>query len=212
MGIVPLLTEGNILSEYAFYQVPKELDVFDDEKFKKSGIRFYAVLTNVETGLPEYHLIESVYDQMETLKASGALPFVTRPVVIHGQRYLDGGVGDSIPYEWMHNHGADKLVVVLTRDAAYRKQPCNKAVLALTYGLNSPFGKKMSGRHKEYNAQVEKLAQWEKEGKAFVIRPSEPIIIEKLEKDPEKLQEVYEIGVRVAKSKVRELKAYLEQN
>ncbi|MCF0258819.1 MAG: patatin family protein [Erysipelotrichaceae bacterium] len=211
MGIVPLIREGNIISEFAFYQVPQKLDIFDDEKFKKSGIRFYAVLTNVDTGLPEYHLIESVYDQMETLKASGAIPLVSKPVVIRGQRYLDGGIGDSIPYEWMHRHGADKLVVVLTRDAAYRKQPFNKAVIALTYGLHSPFGKKMSERYKEYNDQVKKLTQWEKEGKAFVIRPTEPIIIEKLEKDPEKLQEVYEIGVRDAKAKMEELKLYLEQ-
>ena len=211
MGIFPLVTEGNIISKFAYTQVPRELDVFDDEKFKASGIPFYAVLTNVDTGLPEYHLIQSVFDQMDTLRASGSIPFVSKPVSIRGQRYLDGGVGDSVPFEWMSRHGNDKLIVVLTRDDSYRKKPFPKAAVALTYGVHSPFGQRLLNRHTHYNHQIEKLRQWEQEQKAFVIRPSKPILIGKLERDPAKLQAVYDIGTQDAKAALEGLKQYLNQ-
>ena len=55
MGIRPLLREKNIVStKYAYDTVPRELDQFDDEEYKKSDIPFYAVVTNIRTGKPEY--------------------------------------------------------------------------------------------------------------------------------------------------------------
>ena len=55
MGIRPLLKEKNIVStKYAYDIVPRELDPFDDEEYKKSDIPFYAVVTNVKTGKPEF--------------------------------------------------------------------------------------------------------------------------------------------------------------
>lgn len=48
MGLRPLLREGNIVStKYAYEDVPKTLDPFDDEAYKKSKVPFYAVVTNV---------------------------------------------------------------------------------------------------------------------------------------------------------------------
>ena len=41
MGFRPLLREGNIVStKYAYEDVPKTLDPFDDEAYKKSNIPF----------------------------------------------------------------------------------------------------------------------------------------------------------------------------
>ena len=95
MGLRPLLREGNIVStKYAYEDVPKTLDPFDDEAYKKSKVPFYAVVTNVATGNPEYIQIHSVFEQMDTLRASGSLPFVSKPVTIGKNQYLDGGIAD----------------------------------------------------------------------------------------------------------------------
>ena len=68
MGLRPLLREGNIVStKYAYEDVPRRLDPFDDAAYKKSGVPFYAVVTNLETGLPEYIKIDSVFAQMDAL-------------------------------------------------------------------------------------------------------------------------------------------------
>ena len=110
IGLWPLLKEGNIVStQFAYNEVPRKLDVFDDEAFRASGIPFYAVVTNLQTGEGEYLLLESVFEQMDILRASGSMPFVSRPVLWQGKRYLDGAIADSIPYRWMAEQGYEKV-------------------------------------------------------------------------------------------------------
>ena len=54
IGFRPLLREGNIVStKYAYEDVPRRLDPFDDKAYKESGVPFYAVVTNMENGMPE---------------------------------------------------------------------------------------------------------------------------------------------------------------
>ncbi|WRK51876.1 DUF6363 domain-containing protein [Coprobacillaceae bacterium CR2/5/TPMF4] len=50
-------------------------------------------------------------------------------------------------------------------------------------------------RYQKYNQTVAKIAKLEKENKIFVIRPSRTVPIKRLEKDPERLQELYDLGV-----------------
>lgn len=212
MGLRPLLREGNIVdTEYAYDKVPHELDPFDDEAFQRSGVPFYAVITNVHTGEPEYVQIKSAFAQMDTLRASGSMPFVSHPVSINGQLYLDGGIADSIPFEWLSGQGCEKIVVVLTRDMSYRKKPMSPKLVKIYARKYPNLAKKLAQRHARYNESVELLHQWEVEGKAFVIRPSRPIEIGRIEKDPEKLQAVYDLGVADAKAALEGLRAYMEK-
>lgn len=210
MGLLPLLREGNIFStEYAYGEVPRRLDPFDDNCYRNSGVPFYAVVTDVATGEPEYIQIKSVFDQMDTLRASGSMPFVSQPVEIGGKQYLDGGIADSIPFEWLSCQGCDKLIVILTRDMEYRKKAM-PALLTKFYGRKYPvIAKKLRERHAVYNRSVELLKQWEDKGKAFVIRPSRTIEISRLEKDPEKLQAVYNFGLKDGQTALSGLKEYI---
>lgn len=211
MGFLPLLKEGNIFStEYAYGDVPRRLDPFDDDSYRRSKIPFYAVVTNVQSGEPEYIQIKSVFEQMDTLRASGSMPFVSRPVEIGGKEYLDGGIADSIPFQWLSDQGYDKLVVILTRDMDYRKKPM-PSLLTKLYGRKYPvIAKKLQERHTIYNRSVELLKRWEDEGHAFVIRPSHPIQIRRLEKEPEKLQAVYDLGFRDGQAALHRLKEYMD--
>lgn len=81
------------------------------------------MLSDILSGNPKYIQVKSVFEQMDTLRASGSMPFVSKPVEIEGRKYLDGGISDSIPYEWLSAQGCDKLIVILTREAEYRKAP-----------------------------------------------------------------------------------------
>lgn len=209
LGLLPLLREGNIVStHYAYQRVPHILDPFDDAAYRASGVPFYAVVTNVDTGEPEYIRIDSVFQQMDVLRASGSMPMVSRPVSINGKRYLDGGISDSIPYAWMAEQGCDKIVVVLTRDAGYRKKPISSAAELYRYRFPA-IAARLKNRHLQYNRCVEQLNELHKDGRAFIIRPSEPITIGTIEKDPDKLQRVYDLGVRNANENMERLKTYL---
>ena len=100
MGLIPLLKTGNIVdTEYAYDKVPRQLDPFDGDTFDASGVPFWAVVTNVETGQAEYIRLEHALEQMDVIRASASMPFVSKPVKIDGKLYLDGGVADSIPFK-----------------------------------------------------------------------------------------------------------------
>ncbi len=210
MGIRPLLREGNIVStQYAYHDVPHRLDVFDDETYQKSSVPFYAVVTNMANGQAEYLPIRSVFEQMDTLRASGSMPFVSQPVTIDGAKYLDGGIADSIPFEWLASQGYDKLIVVLTRDLAYRKKPMSKFLTKLFYRKYPQFCAQLLRRHAMYNSAVEQLQAWEADGRAFVIRPSQPIKIGRIETNPDRLQAVYDLGIADCERIIPRLLEYL---
>lgn len=210
LGIIPLIKEGNIIStEYAYDRVPRILDPFDDVTYKEADTKFYAVVTNLETGEPEYIQIKSVLEQMDTLRASGSMPLVSKPVSIDGKLYLDGAIKDSIPYEWMLNQGSEKGVVILTRDASYRKKPMAPIFSAVYKKKYPKFAQAVAMRHELYNRQTERLKELEDAGKLFVIRPTEPIDISRTEKNPDKLQAVYDLGVKDAKACEKQLVEFL---
>jgi len=213
MGIHSLLTTGNIMNEkFCFDDVPNQLDPADYDTFKNTPEKFYAVVTNLRTGRPEYIRLTDLHekDQMEYLRASGSLPFVSRPVEIGGEKYLDGGIADSVPIERVLSMGYDRVIVVLTRPAGYRKKKGNDIPAKVLYRKYPAFVEAVNSRWKRYNAQSEVLEMLEKEERIFVVRPSRFIKVGRLEKDPEVLQEMYELGLKDAEEVLERMKAYLE--
>lgn len=210
LGVKPLFKEGNIISvDYAYRRVPRELDPFDDETFKSSKTKFYSVVTNLKTGEAEYIRLNSVFDQMDLVRGSGSLPFASKPVEIDGNLYLDGGVGDNIPFEWMMNQTNGKIVVISTKDDGYKNKGRTR-FFAWVYKRKYPkFAKVLGQRGTLFNAQLEKLKEYEKEGKLFVFRPSEKMKLSRLEKNPDKMQKAYDLGVKDAKRLYESLKEFL---
>lgn len=213
LGLLPLLREGNIVStDYAYRRVPLELDVFDNEEFirNQAATAFYAVITDMETGNAEYRKMTDLFRQMDILRASGSMPFVSRPVEIDGRKYLDGAVADSIPYQFLLEEGCDRLVIILTRDIHYRRKAMPALPVKACYQKYPNFSEKLIDRHNAYGKQLMEIKRLEQAGKAFVFRPSSPIKISKIEKDPEKLQAVYDLGKRDAEERLPELFRFLD--
>ena len=127
------------------------------------------------------------------VRASASLPYVSKPVSINGAEYLDGGCSDSIPLETFINMGYKRNVVILTREESYRKKE-SKGMAGIFYRKYPEFAETLKKRNSEYNKSVEKIYGLAKSGGVFIIRPEEPLNIGRLEKDPEKMQKVYDIG------------------
>lgn len=213
MGFYSLLTTGNIMNEdFCFNRIVNELDPVDFETYRNSPIEFYAVVTNVETGKPEYIKLDDLENKesLEYLRASGSMPFVSKPVIISNKKYLDGGISDSIPIEKIMSMGYDKIIVVLTRPAGYQKKKSNSMLPKIYYKQYPKFVETIENRYKKYNEEVEKVVELEKQGKVFLIRPSKLIKIKRVEKDCNKIQEMYDLGQKDAIDNLEKLKQYLD--
>ena len=212
MGLGSLIKTGNIINkEFAYYEIPFKLDKFDEETFEKSGIDFYAVVTNVETGKAEYPLIKNCEKEIEMLRASSCMPIVSKIVEIGKKKYLDGGIADSVPYEKMMELGYDKIIVVLTRDIEYRKKKTNQLIPKLFYKKYPKLVETINNRYKDYNDSIDRLIKLEKNKKVFVIRPSVNLHVKRIEKDVNKLQAIYDLGIKDVKKSIKKINTYLEK-
>lgn len=214
MSLLSFLLTGNIVNKkFAFYDVTTKYDIFDNDTFMKNNTGYYVTVTNVETGKAEYLEIKDIIKELEKLRASSAIPGVSRMVKIDGKKYLDGGIGDSIPVLQCKKLGYEKIIVVLTRPLDYRKEPMSEKlmkVLAAKYKKYPRFIEAMENRYLRYNETVETIIDMENKKEIFVIRPSEAIQLKTVERNKEKLQAVYDLGVKDCKKQLEDLKQYLQ--
>lgn len=207
-----LLKTGDLYNkDFAYGVVPKILDPWDEKTFQENPMRFTVVCTDIHTGLPVYHDLNKGQDEdIEWIRASSSIPLVSNPVKIDGYELLDGGVSDSIPVEWMLKQGYEKNVVVLTRDMTYQKEPM-KFMRFISYRLKKypKLIETMQNRYIRYNKTLEKIKELEEQGRIFVIRPSSPIQCDMIEKNPDHLQAIYDMGRKDALDQLDNLKQYL---
>lgn len=213
IGLRIFLKTGNIINkELAYYDIPRKYDIFDEETFQKSKTKFYAVVTNIKTGQAEYIQITDTKKQIKVFEATGAMPFVSKIVEIGNEKYLDGALADSIPVEKMRELGYDKIIVVLTKPAGYRKKKSPSFMAEKRYKDYPKLVEAINSRYLHYNATLDKIKQLEESKEIFVIRPSKKIKMSRMEKDPAKIEEMYNLGVTDTNNIINNLKTYLEEN
>ena len=212
MGLHSWITTGNAVNkDFAFYELPYKLDVFDNETFKKAKTDFYVVMTNVESGKPEYVLIEDAFAQMEYLRATSALPFASKIIEINGKKYLDGGISDSIPIDFCESLGYDKIIAVLTRPEGTYKEDKLGFLYKLVYRKYPNLVNSLLNMATDYEKVLAKIKDLENRGKIFVVRPPEVLKIGRLEKNRDKIQKVYDTGLNTGLKELDNIVRYLNK-
>ena len=98
MSFYSLFTTGDLVgAEFCYHTIPEQLDVYDNEAFLRSNIPFYLVCTNLETGKAEYIKMNDMVKEIDYLRASASMPYVSRIVEKDGMKLLDGGCADTVP-------------------------------------------------------------------------------------------------------------------
>ena len=210
MGLYSLVTTGDIMNkDFCFKKLVYELDPLDFEAYNNSKVKFYAVVTNVGTGKAEYIEISDAKRDMEYLRASGSMPFVSNLVEINENKYLDGAVSDPIPFKKAFDMGYEKIIVIQTRPADYVK---SKSWLpyGLVYKKYPEFVKTAKGAYLNYNKTLDLIRKYENEGKIIVLRPSEKIKMRRVEKNLSKLQAIYDVGVKDCNNNLSRIKKYID--
>lgn len=212
MSFQNFLFTGDIVGrKFCYDEIPNSLDPYDYEAFRLSKTEFYVGCSNIETGKSEYIKITDMKKQMSVMRASASLPYFSKITRYNGMYLLDGGCTDSVPVEAFMKMGYEKCVVVLTRDMNYIKKPEMQQMAKIYFRKYPEMKKALLNRHNNYNEAIKRICQLEKEGKIFVIRPSEELTIGRMESDSEKLQKVYDIGAENAMGNLESLQAFLEQ-
>lgn len=212
MGFYSLIKTGNIMNkEFCFDKLICEIDPFDFNTFDKSKIKFYATVTNVETGKAEYIEIKDSKKDLEYLRASGSMPLLSKIVKIKNKPYLDGGMSDSIPVKKAQELGYDKVIVITTQPKDFIKKKYKMLPFKIVYKKYKNFIKTINNRHIMYNNTLEYLKQEEEKNNIFVVRPSKKINIKKLEKNKEIINKQYDLGYNDTIDNINELKKYLKR-
>lgn len=210
MSFHNLLKTGDLVNEqFCYHELPDLLDPFDYDTLDNSKTEFYVTCTNVESGKAEYLRMKDSRKEIDLLRASASMPYVTRIIQYEGKKLLDGGCADSIPVKAFAKMGFNRPVVVLTRDKDYIKEAQNPYIPKIFYYKYPKFAKTLQNRHLIYNRTRELIDRWEREEKIFVVRPSRVLDIGRMEKNPDELQRIYDIGVDDARNCIEKLKKFL---
>ncbi len=211
MSLKSLIKTGNLVNtEFAYHEVPFKLDVFDEETYSKSKTDFYAVITNIKTGKAEYKKLINVSVQIDELRASGSMPYVSKPVKIGNEYYLDGALADSIPVLKCKEMGYEKIIVVLTKPLSYRKKKRPAFIAKIFYKKYPNLVNAINTRYIKYNETLDIIIDMENKKEIFVFRPSKDLKIKRIEKDTDKLQAMYDLGVKDFQDNLKALKKYLK--
>lgn len=211
-SVQSLIKTGNMYNaDFCYRAIPDELDLFDYEALKKNPMEFYMAVTDIKTGKPVYpKLTDGSRKELEWMRASASMPLVSRPVEIDGGEYLDGGMTDSVPLQFLESVGYKRNVVILTQPRSYVKSP-NKLMWLMRIALRKypKLLDAMANRHKMYNDETRYVFEQEKLGNVLVLCPDEPLGISRTEKDTSELQRVYDMGRKLALERLDEIKKFL---
>ncbi len=212
MSIKSLLKTGNMVeTDFCYHQIPEKLDVYDNEAFKNSGIDFYAVCSNVETGLPEYIKCTDVFQQMDVIRASASMPFFSRIVETESMKLLDGGVCDSVPVKKFMEMGYDRLIVVLTKTKGYLPKAASASTAKRIYKDYPKFADAIITRRIRYYENLNYVNEMENNGEILVVRPSYEVNISRTEKNLARIWEMYNLGREDAKDKLEDIKLWVQK-
>ncbi|WP_224768311.1 patatin family protein [Metabacillus idriensis] len=198
--------------DFIFDEIPNKLVPFNFDAFMKSDQKFLIGTTDCETGKPIYYnKDEDGSDILTILRASSSLPFLAPMIEFNGRKLLDGGIVDSIPIKKSQADGNARNVVVLTRNAGYRKKKGGMEwMVRRSFRAFPLLADAMLERYEQYNETLDYIEEQEKLGNVFVIRPTKKLEVDRIEKNPVKLENLYEQGIQDAKDSFNALSDWLQ--
>lgn len=212
-GFRKFVKERSLMNMDLIFDIfPNQIYPFDYETYFQSEIECELVATNCLTGKAEYFKETSEKERlMKICRASSSMPLVTPIVNIEDVPYLDGGLADSVPLKHAMELGNDKVVVILTRNAGYRKKKISSGMAEVyrrAYRSYPNLVKAVLTRSFYYNRTMNHLETLERQGRIFVLRPLvKPVA--RMERNKETLTAFYDHGYQLMEKEYDRLLEYL---
>jgi predicted patatin/cPLA2 family phospholipase len=157
--------------------------------------------------------MQTPVELMRRVRASSTMPWLMQPIEVDGKTMLDGGLGSGagVPSRIALDDGYERLFVVLTQPAGYRKDedaPKAERMLVRTSHASPYLRQALLTRGERYNAELDELERLEREGKALVVRP-ESMDVTSTTIDPARLGGLYDQGHDQAVREMPQWRAFL---
>lgn len=197
--------------DFIFDKLPNELVPFDFDSFNNATERFLVGTTDCITGEPVYFDKNDIpEDFLKIIRASSTLPFMAPAIEFQGRTLMDGGISDPIPIRKAMTDGVQKNVIVLTKPKGYRKKKSSFSWLPrYVYKDYQGLHKALEIRYQMYNETLDYIEELEDRNEIVVIRPSQDLKVGRVERNPDKLTRLYEVGYEDAKHSFESLKDWL---
>lgn len=191
---------GNLIDpQFCYHDIPDRIVPFDEETFEHSGMTFYACASNLETGRPEYMRLPNLTDDIDGLRASASLPYVSPAVEFRGMKLLDGGCTDRIPLAAFERMGYERNIVIQTHPREHAVRDRDAWAAKWWYAKYPKFVESFRKSPEVYEATQRLIDERVKEGRVFSIRPERAIPVGRLTRDPKDVRRAYNLGARDAK-------------
>ncbi len=212
MSYKNLLTKGSIIEmDMVFDKIPNSLEAFDFEMINSQENKLIITATDCCTGSPVYIEKEKCDDIITAIKASSSVPILTKTVEFKDMNLLDGGISDPIPIRKSMEDGNPKNVVVLTSEDGYNQKPFKMKWLAnRIYPEYKDLVCSILDCHRLHDESIEYIKELEKEGNAFVIRPSKYLKLKTFDRNSKRIESLYSLGYEDARDKYDKLVKWLQ--
>lgn len=196
--------------DFIFENVDKNIFPFDEDIFFDRYTEHISVVTNCITGKAEYHCKSNRKEQnyKKSIMASCAYPLLTETIYINGIPYLDGGISDSIPINYVLNKTNKKMIVLLTHTKGFKESEIwyHKGS-KLAFKKFPEISKDIIKRSNDYNKNLKLIEKMEKREEIFVIRPNH-MEMGIAETDILKVLKHYEDGYHVGLESIDKIKKW----
>ncbi|WP_404328953.1 patatin family protein [Mesobacillus maritimus] len=182
--------------DFIFDEIPNKIVPYHYDEFYKNEAEFVVGTTDCLSGEPVYFSKEDYeQDMLKVIRASSSLPFLSPEMHFKHKILLDGGISDPIPLRKSIQDGNKRNVVVLTRNEGYLKKPSKfQFLVKRKYPQYSGLQTALAKRYQVYNDTIAFLTEEEKKGNVMIIRPTESLEVGRMERNPAKLEKLYQQG------------------
>ncbi|MFC7061386.1 patatin-like phospholipase family protein [Halobacillus seohaensis] len=198
--------------DFIFDTLPNSLVPFDYEAFMNRSTTFVVGTTDMVSGKPLYH--QEFPDRsslLQVMRAASSLPLIAPSITYLGNELMDGSISDPIPIKQSIQSGNKKHVIVLTRNEGYIKSKMRGDwYFQRKYKKFPKFADALKKRHQIYNKTLQTIQKLESNHEAFVIRPLERLKVSRIERNTEKLHQLYIQGYDDIRSRYDELVNFIQ--
>ena len=154
----------------------------------------------------------TVRDLLVRVRASSTMPGLMPVVTIDGEQFVDGALGPTGGFAWdaAQADGYDRFLVIASQPRGYRKPPVRRpAVFRRMFRRYPKVAQALIDRPRHYNASLDLLAGWEREGRAYAFHP-DTMPVSNRERSVLRLRHAHELGLAQARRELPAIREFLD--